>query len=176
MYENHSPKGEKSARWGSKMASWTCGGLSGARWAPVGRQCRSEADFGRLLGASVSWGRLGASWAAPLGSPPGGLLASREVPCGAVWVSFSGGFGKTRIPRFWRQLQRNSKLLLPRGSKIESTWLQNRIWARLGADWVPLAPLGTIWTAEKAALAITQGNNGPARIRKPAGNQRDPRA
>ena len=60
------------------------GGLLCARWAPFGRQGRSEAELGRLLGRSwgapgVFWGRLGASlagpgasWAAP--GPPGGLF------------------------------------------------------------------------------------------------------
>ena len=76
-------------------AKWASGKLSGARWAPGGRQGRSEADFGRLLGA------LGALLAAlgpvlgllgpllgSLGALPGVMLASRG---GSFW-SFLGLF------------------------------------------------------------------------------------
>ena len=75
------------------------GGLLCARWAPFGRQGRSEAELGRLLGRSwsapgVSWGRLGialagpgASWAAP--GPPGDLFL--EV----CWACFGGSRAET---------------------------------------------------------------------------------
>ena len=75
--------------------------------APGGPQLVAKADFGRLLGA------LGALLAAlgpvlgllgpllgSLGALPGVILASREVPCGAFWVSFSSGFEKIRNLEF----------------------------------------------------------------------------
>ena len=63
----------------------TSGELSGTRWAPVGRQGRSEADLGRLLDAlgallavlelvlGLLGPLLGSLWALP-----GVILASRE--------------------------------------------------------------------------------------------------
>ena len=82
---NCSPEGWNIAPWSLQNGLLEAsGGLLGARWAPFGRQGRSEADFRRL------WGALGALLAAlgavlkllePLLGRPGPLL-------GASWGSF----------------------------------------------------------------------------------------
>ena len=151
------------------MSSWKS---SGDFRAPGGPQVAAKAarkpTLVRALLAALGpvLGLLGPLLGS-LGALPGVILASREVPCGAFWVSFSRGFEKTRKLRSLTTVATKIKVFASPGgptssincSEIALARVLATSWRSLGASrrclgvsWRPLGALGASWAPLGALL------------------------